>query len=106
MSKSSRGGWEIFVGDTLIGIANYQYTDQPWFICDFDPTPEFENYQPTFDEYADLVNNPQGKADYNEFYELHIESLKLRLVPFGDVWHGETFVAQIYSGSNAWLRPI
>lgn len=101
-------GWRIYVGDVLFGIAYYRESDQPWYICDFEPTTEFETYRPLFDTFAALVNDPlkfQPPVDYFEYYETHIETLNLRLVPFGDVYQGEVFVGQIYNGNEAWLRP-
>ena len=109
MKSHHEDGWKLYVGDILIGTACYRESDQPWYICDFEPTPEFEKYRPIFDAYATLVNNPHEAPtliDPAEYYEINIESLNLRLVPFGDVWRGDIFVAQIYGGSEAWLRPL
>jgi hypothetical protein len=32
------GGWKIYLDDTLLSTANYVTQDQPWYICDFEPT--------------------------------------------------------------------
>lgn len=109
MSDSNEGGWRIFVGDTLIGTAYYHHIDQPWYICTFEPTVSFDTYRPIFDEYASLVNSPSpdmAHIDIGEYYESKIGSLNLRLEPFGNVWQGDVYIAQIYDASECWIRPL
>jgi len=107
MNSDNKNGWKIYADNGLIGTAYYRYSDQPWFVCDFDPTPQFAIFKSLFDKYAHLVNEPrESDMDFSEFYEVNIESLNLRLMPFGNVWQGQVYVAQIYDGVEAWLRPL
>jgi hypothetical protein len=109
MSDLTNSGWEIFADGILIGIAYYRNQDQPWFICNFEPTSAFEAYRPNFDELAEFVNNPSRETahiDPSVFYENKIEVLNLSLQPFGDVWDGEVFIGQIYDANECWIRPL
>ena len=108
MKQFHENGWRLYVGDKLIGIAYFRHSDQPFFICDFVPTPEYEAYRSMFNIYAKLVNSPgeiQPSIDPFDYYEENIGRLNIRLAPFGNVWKGDIFVAQIYDGNEAWLRP-
>ncbi len=102
-------GWQKLINDVVIGIAYFRTVDQPWYICDFEPTATFEKYRAIFDTYATLINNPEDaptELDPDVYYEMNIENLDMKLFPFGEVWRGAIFVAQIYDGREAWLRPL
>ena len=98
--------YEIYVGETLIGVAFLLEVDQPAYICRFEPTPDFEQYRQRFDEYTDAVENPHPGQDIGELWEKHIGELELRLIPFGNVYKGPVFVGKIANGNEAWLTPI
>ncbi|MBX3062374.1 MAG: hypothetical protein KF726_05330 [Anaerolineae bacterium] len=109
MVDNRKDGWLLYAGDVLIGTAYFRSQDQPWYICDFEPTSQYETYRHIFDAYAKLVNEPSNEqigTEPADFYEENIESLNLRLVPFGNEWSGEIYVTQIYNGSEIWLRPV
>jgi len=112
MQEARRDGWRTFLGDTLLGTAYFHTSDQPFYICSFEPTAAFDTHRPIFDEYATLVNNPSAatvQMDSDEFYEANIASLDLRPEPFGnvlDTGYTEIYVAQIYDAQEAWLQPI
>lgn len=42
-------------GDVVLGTLHIVCADQPWFICEFDPTPDFESVKPLFDEELRLI---------------------------------------------------
>jgi len=43
--------YKIMMGNTLLGELFDQYTDQPFFGCDFVPAPEFEMGRALLDKY-------------------------------------------------------
>jgi hypothetical protein len=99
--------WELRKQDVLIGTLHNRTHDQPWFICDFVPTPEYEKYHSLFEDWANIVNNPrpeQYKVELDEFYEMTIGKLGLNLIPINAARPINEFMIHIYNGKEAWFR--
>lgn len=52
--------------------------DWPWYICDFQPTAEFEQYRPLFDMELELLEDKGATEEWDVAYG-KIEELKLTL---------------------------
>lgn len=99
--------WELRKENILIGTLNFRTADQPWFICDFEPTIEFEQFRSAFDAWAKIVNNPEpaeATTDPLIYFEEHIESLGLSIVPIDDATECTNYLLHVYDGKEAWLR--
>ena len=99
--------WELRKGNVLIGTLYCRKVDQPWFICDFVPTTEYEKYRPAFEDWGNIVNNPrpeQYKTDLDEFYETTIGSLGLSIIPINAAQDINDFLLHIYESQEAWLK--
>jgi hypothetical protein len=70
---------ELFRGDNLLAIlSNIRLFDWPWYICDFQPTAEFEQYRPLFDMELALLEDKGATEEWDVAYG-KIEELKLTL---------------------------
>ena len=67
---------ELYRGDILLAVlSNIQLYDWPWYRCNFQPTPAFEQYKPLFDRELELLEDKAWELAYEK-----IEELRLSLV--------------------------
>lgn len=93
--------WELEVGGKVVGTLRVRGPDQPFFLCDFEPSPEFESVRSLFAEELRLLNGDQMDA-WNEAYERILSrGLRLRSVETGEVL--DELLLHI-DGHEAWFR--
>jgi hypothetical protein len=70
---------ELYRDDTLLAVlSNIQLCDWPWYSCNFQPTPAFEEYRPLFDQELKLLEGEGATQEWDMAYE-KIENLHLTL---------------------------
>jgi hypothetical protein len=93
--------YRLYRGDELLGTITHTDDDFPWHNGTFDPTPEFEELRPLFEQELALLNS--GKMDEWEMAWGAITAHGLRLVsrsPGADI---DDFLLHI-DGEQAWWR--
>ena len=79
---------------TLAHLSNVQVVDWPWFICDFAPTPAFEQYRPLFERELALIetHRTENVGDQLELASTEIENLNLKLIDLTTAKTGEVLI--------------
>jgi len=75
--------FEVRRGKVLLGILRLLDVDQPWFMCEFAPTPDFEDVKPLFDEELRRLEVIDDDIDAWENAYSRIDELGLQIVPPG-----------------------
>jgi hypothetical protein len=102
MSEES-GVWELYKGETKLGLLSaYGWFDFPWIGCQFEQTPEFEQYRYLFDEAAKLIEH--GWSERLE--EIHDEINSLFRLISVDNSPSITEFGLYIDGENTRLRAI
>lgn len=76
--------------------------NQPWFNCNFYPTPAFQEYRPMFEKLSELSEEEDWMA-FEEFYELEFMPMHIYLheQPSGVII--KEYLLHIENG-RAWFR--
>jgi hypothetical protein len=93
--------WHLQHGDTILGVLALYKVDQPWLLCHFQPTSDFDIIKPLFDREFLLLNSDRIVA-WEQAYTA-IQDLGLRLEQIEDGTQIETFILHI-AGEEAWFR--
>ncbi len=71
---------ELYRSDVLLAIlSNIQLYDWPWYSCNFQPTLDFQQYKPLFDQELELLEDKGANEAWDLAYE-KIEDLGLTLI--------------------------
>lgn len=99
-------GWKLTRDGTLLGKLTYRELDQPWFLCDFEPTTAFQTVAPLFERELQALETgfaKQGDEDKWEEIFAEISQLGLHLEPLDQGELITDFLLHI-DGKEAWFR--
>jgi hypothetical protein len=86
---------KLYRGDVLLAVlSNIHLYDWPWYICDFQPTIEFEPYRVLFERELELLEGAGATEAWDLAYG-KIEDLKLTIVYPGDAKVSDQFMLHI-----------
>jgi len=86
---------KLYREDVLLGsLSQVELFDWPWYISDFQPTPEFEAYTALFERELELLEGAGATPAWELAYE-RIEALKLTLLDTRDLSVTDQFVLHI-----------
>jgi RHS repeat-associated protein len=99
-------GWALKQGDMVLGRLLNPVLNQPWFNCEFEPTPEFSRVKPLFDKEITLLNSglvtPENEAEWEKAVD-EIDALRLALHALGSGSVIQDFLLHIQD-KEAWFR--
>jgi hypothetical protein len=90
-------------GQTVLGVLTVTDVDQPFILCSFQPTEEFEHHRSLFEERLRLVENEDWSAF--EAVDEQIRRLGLVLKRMNDGAEIDEFLLHV-RGKEAWFRPL
>ena len=90
-------------GETLLGLLNVYEFDQPWFICHFEPTTNYDGVRALFDQELQLLEAVDIDVEAWEFAYQAINDLGLRLLNMDSREEIDKFLLHI-QGDEALFR--
>ena len=93
--------FQLYRGETLLGVLTPTESDQPWWLGSFAPTIAFEEVRPLFLQELKLLNADQ-MGEW-ELLQTQIQTLELKLVPSDGSDSVSDFLLHI-DAENAWWR--
>ena len=98
--------WLLVLGQTLLGVLTVTSVNQPFFLCSFQPTDEFDQYRLLFEERLRLAESVDpDNEDWSAVEVIHeqIQGLGLSLKRMNDGAEIKEFLLHV-RGDEAWFR--
>lgn len=97
---------ELYRGTILLAIlSRIEGWDFPWYQCDFQPMPEFEQYRALFDEELRLLESDSGTDEHWLLAYEKIEALELTLIDPDQGKAAEVFLLHV-EGQRARFKVV
>jgi hypothetical protein len=102
-SDTRQNRWELRKDQILLGILDQSDLDWPWVMCQFHAAPEYEIYQPLFNEELRILDEGNLNTVAWEMAYQKITDLQLTLHAIKDGHVYKQFLLHI-KDNEAWFR--
>ena len=95
--------WELFKGDIKLADIKQVDSDQPWFIGELSPCPEFEQFRPLFEKAQIFIKTEDFESEESESTFIEIEALQLSIKDIQNQKHYKEIMFTL-ENNEAWWR--